>query len=458
MPVDLNCKKTGLDEGKNFALKFPVLGAAGLKSKLILDPRNYFISKIIPGVMGLLTVMVFVRLVGYEQYGRYAVLVALVTACATAASGWLNQGILRFHSQHVGTQKELSFRRGSRLGTLLSALLGSVVVGAIVWRGVARSVLVATAGLTLFVPMLIYSVELTRLQASLRSGLVVRVESVRAISSFVLPVVLIFVMRTKSYLLLLGGVGIGHFIPLLMMQKSRIETNAADKGAVGVFQETEHYELRRIWTYGWPVALWLACQSCLVVSDRYVIQRYCGYSDAGVYASIYDVIVRSFSLVFAPITLSIHSVLMHRWNRGDRCRTKQTLRKAMMYEWFLFFPVPIGLFFTNAWLAHLILGRANLEAARAILPLALGGFLWQFALLAHKPLEILCRTKRMLLGITAALALNVTGNFILVPRFGLVASAYLSAATACLYLLLLAVLTPTNDFLAASSETGPYTS
>ncbi|HUA14860.1 MAG TPA: hypothetical protein VMG31_06160 [Verrucomicrobiae bacterium] len=428
-----------------------IFHAAGLRSKLVLDTRNYFVSKIVPGLMGLLTVMVFVRLVGYEQYGRYAILMAVVTACATAASGWLNQGILRFHSQHAGTHHEHTFTRGSRLGTLLSVAAGSIVVYAVVWHSSGRSGPAAVA-LALFVPMVLYTVELTRLQASLRSATVVGVESMRAIVGFLIPLGLVAVTRSKNYLLLLAGVGIGYLITLTTKRGDKAHP-AAETGRSTIFGESERYALGRIWNYGWPVALWLACQSCLVVSDRYFIQRFRGYADAGVYASIYDVIVRSFSLVFAPVTLSVHSILMHRWNCGERRGTMGTLRKAMLCELLLFLPAPVALFFLNARVAHLILGAANVDAARALLPLALGGFLWQLALLAHKPLEMLCRTRRMLAGIIAALTLNVLGNCFLVPRFGFLAAAYLSAATAGLYLLLLTVLTPADEFAAASRAT-----
>jgi O-antigen/teichoic acid export membrane protein len=420
-----------------------------LKNKLVSDTRNYFLSKIVPGLMGLLTVMVFVRVVGYEQYGRYAVVFAMVTACATGGAGWIGQGILRFHSQHAGTTEEPSFRGGSQLGVLLSALLGAVAVCAISWPSVNHSSVVLVSTLVLFVPMLVYTVELTRLQAALRSGTVVWVESVRAAGSFLVPIALLAITHTKSYSLLLAGVGIGYLVPVLIglfVRKARPRLNVS----LSIFRDGHLKALRSIWTYGWPVALWLACQQTFIVSDRYFIQKFCGYSQAGVYASIYDVIVRSLSLVFAPITLSVHSVLMHRWNQGDRRRTILALKTAMTYEVLLFTPVPVVLFLCRNWLARLILGRVNPEAAAVLIPLSFAGFLWQLALLAHKPLEMLCRTKRMLIGILLALAVNIVGDFSLIPRFGFAAAAYLSVITACLYLALLALLTPANEFAAAT--------
>ena len=70
-----------------------------LAERLMGDAFNYFLSKIVPGLMGFLAVLVFVRMIGVEQYGRYAVVFALVMASASGLAGWLSQGILRFQSQ-----------------------------------------------------------------------------------------------------------------------------------------------------------------------------------------------------------------------------------------------------------------------------------------------------------------------------------------------------------------------
>lgn len=400
--------------------------------------------------MGLLTVMVFVRLVGYEQYGRYAVFFALVTACSTGGAGWISQGILRFHSQHAGSSQEDTFLLSSRIGMLFSCVVAGAVVSATTWKQSSDLSLVAIVTLALFVPMLIYTVELTRLQASLRSEVVVWVEAVRAVASFLLPIVFVLILKNRSYVLLLAGMGIGYLIPLALRFRRDHSANSSLHSKL-VFGQEERRALKKIWSYGWPVALWLGCQQSLVLSDRYFIQRFLGYSQAGIYASVYDVIVRSLSLVFAPITLSVHSVLMHHWNTGNREATADALKKAIICEILLFIPVPLFLIFLRNWIARLILGNANAQATAALIPLAISGFLWQLALLAHKPLEMLCRTKRMLVGSLAALALNVVGNFVLVPKFGFLASAYLAVGSACLYLLLLAALVPTREF---ASEMG----
>lgn len=426
-----------------------IVREADLRNKLISDTVNYFLSKIIPGLLGFLAVVIFVRLVGYEQYGRYAVVLATVTAVTVGVSGWLSQGILRFQSEHHETARAGSFNKTIDLGLRYSAVFGGGVLGVALWLNGNQSPAVLTVSIGLYVTMLAYTVELTRLQAFLASRAVVYMEGVRAVSAFLIPIALVLVSSRRHYWLLLLGMFSGYLIPVAghnLYVKGRLAVPSVSLSASG---DLERNFLRTMWSYGWPVALWLFSQQSLVVSDRYFVQRFWGYSAAGVYASMYDVVVRSLSLIFAPITLAVHTVLMFYWNAGHRHPAKRILFEAMKYELFLFLPVAAVLFLCRGWVSRLVLGHGNSEAAPIVLSLAIGGFLWQLALLAHKPLEILCQTKRMLGGALAALAVNVVGNLFLVPRFGYRAAAYLSVASPLVYLMMLFILTPVESFQRA---------
>ena len=430
-----------------------------LKTKLVGDTFNYFLSKVVPGLMGLLSVATFVRMVGYEQYGRYAVAFATVTAFSAGVAGWLSQSILRFHSRHHGTAEAESFNRAADAGLLVSAVLGGIALGLALWLSRTHSAAMVAVSVGLYAAMLVYTFEMTRLQAVLDSRGVVRMETTRAIGAFVIPLVLILAISQRHYTLLLLGILGGYLIPLVDRA-----FDGSGRRAIMIFHrplldEQERGYLRSLWSYGWPVALWLFSQQSLVVSDRYFIQRFWGYSAAGVYASMYDVVVRSFSLLFVPITLAVHTALMHHWNTGSRHLTRRIISQAIKFESLLFLPVAAVLFLGAGWASRLVLGRGNPEAASIVLPLAIGGFLWQLALLAHKPLEILCQTKRMLAGGLVALAVNVVGNYFLVPRFGYRAAAYLSVASSLIYLLMLLVLIPRETFQEAivSGEAGGLT-
>jgi O-antigen/teichoic acid export membrane protein len=78
--------------------------------------------------------------------------------------------------------------------------------------------------------------------------------------------------------------------------------------------------------------------------------------------------------------------------------------------------------------------------------LLVGGFLWQLALLLHKPLEIAHRTVAMLAAMAAVVALNVIFCFLFIPRYGYEAAGYILVASACSYIVLILCMTRFRAF------------
>jgi O-antigen/teichoic acid export membrane protein len=425
-------------------------GAGSLRVALIQDAFNYFLSKIVPGLMGFLSVLVFVRLVGVEQYGRYAVVFAFVMAWASGLAAWLSQGILRFQSQWRAPGEATDFLRCAEAGTVLSFVIGWGALGILMPALGVQKGWPVLVSLALLSALVVYTVALGRFQASLQSAMVLRFEAVRSMGCFTIPVALLYVTGSRDYRLLLLGIAVGYSLPLASRVFPRSKEHI-DSGHIWSLSlpPGQRKILGELWRFGWPVALWMLCQQSLLVSDRYFLQRFSGYSDAGIYASMYDVIVRSFSLLFMPITLAVHALVMNRWNAGNRKQALRAIRVGVSYQLLMFVPMGLSLAVLGPWVARMVLGKANAEAAGIVVPLAVGGFLWQVCMLAHKPLEILCQTKRMLAGILVAFAVNVTGNWLLVPSYGYRASAYLTVASSIAYLLLLLAMTPMNEFRAA---------
>lgn len=414
---------------------------------MLRDSRNYMLSKVVPGAAGLLSVIVFVRLVGYTEYGRYAVLFATAMAFAAGLSGWLSQGTLRFQSKYNAPDDSKSFHNATHAGIVLSVVCGATALAVTLWLANGRSPTAGLVSVGFFALVLAYTVALAEFQASLRSRTVLIYESIRSVGGFLFPVLLVLALGKKDHRLLLLGVLLGYLLPVLLHAVGRMKTATSHVSWPLALSSRERALLGEVWRYGWPIGLWFLCQQGLAVSDRNFIQKFAGYSAAGIYASMYDVIVRSFSLIFMPITLAAHPRVMRHWNLGEHGRSVQVIRSAMRWQFLLFVPVGLVLFFASPVLARVTLGRPNADAAAMVLPLAIAGFLWQTALLAHKPLEVLCRTRSMLAGIFAALAINVFGNFFLIPRFGFRAAAYVAAAASLGYVVSVRLMTPTS-FLA----------
>jgi O-antigen/teichoic acid export membrane protein len=422
-----------------------------LKMKLIFDSFYYFLSKAIPGIMGLFSVLVFVRLVGNAEYGRYSILFALVTACTAGLSGWLPQGILRYFSKSHSEPEVASFKSATLLGALLSILIGTLALGIALWFE-RQPFWGGVLGLLLLAAGMLYGVFVIELQAMLKSKSVASLEAIRSISFFLVPICIIFLTGKRSASALLTGVLVGYILPLLVARWRGHDRAHFLRAAFSKHSWDDDLRvLRTIWTYGWPVGIWAMCLSLQSAIDRYFIQRYTGDANAGSYAAMFDVIVRAFSLLCFPLVMSSNSLVMERWNQGDRKGAVSLIESSLKYQIVISLGFFLGLVLLAQQVSHVILGGKYGSSSSLVLPLAIGGFLWQISYLVHKPLELMCLTKRMLIAMIIALTVSVGGNYMFIPVYGYTAAAYVAIAAPLAYLLATAVLTPLAEFRRETS-------
>src|SRR5690348_15693584 len=139
--------------------------AAIARSALVWDSLSYFGSKVVPGFMGLISVPVFIRLIGLNQYGRFAVIVPFLMAVAGASSGWLAQGVLRFHPSATDSRAvKAIFDRAVTTCSIISAIVTALLLAAVL-AGLHYSVLTSLCSLAYCVSLLVYTVVLSRFQA-----------------------------------------------------------------------------------------------------------------------------------------------------------------------------------------------------------------------------------------------------------------------------------------------------
>jgi O-antigen/teichoic acid export membrane protein len=413
-------------------------GLAG-HGPLIRDSLGYLMSKVVPGFFGLISVPVFVRLLGVREYGRLSVILPVLMALGGAGSGWLQQGILRFHpASELSPETESPFAQAVTLGTALAAVaLGLVllpVMGVLHYR--ASLWVIAEAYCAV---QLVYMVSLTCLQAQLRPRAVLRNEALRTFTGFILPVCLILGSGRRAFSLIILGLALGYLLPLLFTRGRLSELFHVHRflGAGSGFEVRKI--LGQLWRFGWAIGLWLMLCQALPVVGRTAIQRYAGYAQAGIYASLYDLAVRSFSLFASPVLQAAHPRIMRCWNAGDYGAARATIRHSILLQILIFLPIEaLGVMFAGP-LTRLILGPGNVVSNSLLPLLMLGGFLWQIAHLVHKPLEIMQRTKTMLCGMLGVLLIEFSGNYLLVPRFGMQSVVYVFLLGAIAYIVFAAL-------------------
>ena len=411
--------------------------AAIVRSALLWDSLNYFGSKVVPGFMGLISVPVFIRLIGLDQYGRFAVIVPVLLAVAGASSGWLAQGILRFHpATNDAHGRDIAFDRAVTAATITTVLVTSLAL-AMALAALRFSLLTLLASLAFCFSLVVYSITLAKFQARLQPAIVLRREILRSTAGFVIPVVLVAITGRRQFEFVLLGQALAYTMALLSGSRSRayaIDTGESSQGGRPSDDGSSGQAIRQLWQFGWAVGLWLLLSQALPVIDRWTIQKFASYTTAGVYASLYEVAVRSFSFLVFPLTQAAHPRIMRAWNEGRFAESHRIIRYSVLAQLIIFVTILGGVLFASSRITKLILGFDDPVAARMLPVLLLGGFLWQLALLLHKPLEIAQKTGAMLFAMAAVVVLNIAACFQFIPRYGFQAASYILAFSACLYI------------------------
>jgi O-antigen/teichoic acid export membrane protein len=408
--------------------------AALLISPWLRDSFSYFGSKVVPGFIGLISVPIFIRLLGMDEYGRLAVIVPLLMAIAGAGSGWLAQGILRFHPlKSDASDGHFVFRRAAIQGTLLSVLVTCIVLATIL-KGMRYSIATCIVSAVYCLSLLSYTVMLSKLQAQLEPKSVLRREIIRSIGGLTIPVLFVLLAGKRQFQFILLGQSIAYAIAMLPGLRS------GKQEASGRNERTEQWRfevdktIRQLWTFGWAVGLWLLLSQLLPVIDRWAIQRFAGFPSAGVYASLYEVAIRSFSFMVFPLTQAAHPRIMRSWNEGRFAESYAIMRHSIASQAVIFVAALAAVVIFARLITRLVLGFDDPVAARMLPVLVIGGFLWQLALLLHKPLEIAQRTTAMLAGLAGIVVLNVISCLLFIPRFGYPAASYILMFSAACYI------------------------
>ncbi|MEJ2379339.1 MAG: oligosaccharide flippase family protein [Pseudolabrys sp.] len=294
---------------------------------MIKDALQYMVGKMVPGLAGLLFVVVFVRIVGEDNYGRFALIFSVGNAAGALAAGWLNQAQLRYYTKFKGSA--WLYRGTLRRGLIFSVAAVWVVTSCVLaYAGVERSAEIfrfaLLAGL-LATAMVLHSILVTLFQAKIKPHQVVVVEFFRAVLSVLLPLLLL-VAWGQNYTSLVAGVALSFLVPVVLFQG---RAWPVDDGQT--YSDRDEI-LKKFWSFGWPLSLWLACMMSFQVVDRYLIQHFYGFNQTGTYAGLYDLLIRFYSLVFFPVTMAVHPRVMAAWNAGDKPEYVRTLRFALSIQ------------------------------------------------------------------------------------------------------------------------------
>lgn len=391
----------------------------------------HFIGKVLPAVSQLFLLVLGVRLLGTEEFGKYNLLFSTSMIVSSLLVGWIQQSMLRY--LHPGDSAKQIMVAGFNGMAIPAALIAGVVF--FVFTGLyfnpgTEYLAVATLFTGLFSLFLVF---LTLRQAEARPGAYAVAESMFYVISmvFFLAGVLLFGIRDSR--IIFDGMLLSLLLLFTVVAIRHIRVKGIVSDLIPRFPDRSFF--KSMLAYGAPITIWLLISNFYNIFDRYILNYYLGYDAVGIYGSVYDLLFKICGFVSLPVLLTYHPALARSWQEGAYQKGKNLIWQAVRTELLILCLVFGGVYFIKDILLDTLFGRRIPGLGVMYFPIAGSAVLWQLAMLIQKPLEFNFKQPLMVGGIIGTLVLNGVLNMLTIPEFGYVAAAYSTfASTACYFI------------------------
>ena len=403
------------------------------KRILLKETFLYAVSKTVPGFAGLASVILFMRIIGAEQYGQYSFLLSQWYLIVAIGFGWLNQAQLRYYSKDNTFD---DYKAGQIRAFAYSGLI-SVIVFSVLSILQPRSIQLWGISIISIISIGGFNYIKTFFQAKLEPKKVIWLTLGQSILALSIPLGLFFLFQKNSFSILMG-VGISFLLMTIIfgLKKKVMKNFITD---VSKPTKTGKIRVKKWFIYGGPLSIWFAAGLAFPFLDRFFINLYLPGETLGVYAGIQELLTRIFSITIFPLTLALHPRIMNLWNDSKIREAIQTIRWGMgvILGLAIVLCIVIWLFDTIIFnILTMAIPQINSQYKSLLLPLLSAGFLWQFSFLTHKMLELKEKTHIMVVFLLISLFINMVGNSMYIPHFGVQATANTAFVSALVYCIL----------------------
>ena len=374
---------------------------------------GYLPANVTSGIVGLLTIVVFTRLLTPEQYGAYALAMSVMMVAHTLLFTWAEAAMARFQARAREQGEVADHMATIYRAWLMLALAFPLVSGLAVWLApISDSLKTAVAaGLIAVVFRSLIKLVQERRRADgevAAASLLDMAQSAGGFSAGVVYIVLGF-----------GGggplLGAAVVAILCLIFTLRRELTMARKG------HADRARLREYAGYGLPVALSLILSLVISSTDRFLLAGFLHEQAVGVYHAGYSLANRTLDVMFIWLGMAGGPAMVAALERGGRPALDEVAREQSSFMVLLTLPAAVGVALVAHPLAQVMVGEALVEGAAEVTPwIAIGAFCSGITTYyLHQAFTLGQRTRLLFAAMTIPAGLNLVLNIILIPRFGI---------------------------------------
>lgn len=384
---------------------------------------GYLPVNVAQGLVGLLTIVTFTRLLTPEQYGAYAIGFSVMSLTHTVLFTWTEAAMARFWARadedgEVAGHMATLYRAWGMI-----ALVFPVAAGLVLWLAplhlpVKQAV---GAGLAAILVRSLCKLAQERRRAAGEVTGAALLDIAQTVGAFAIGVALALYGAGGAAPL----IGFGAICALCLLWVLPKDLGLAKGGRF------EAGRARGYAAYGMPIALSLILALVIASTDRFLLAGFLGEEAAGVYHAGYSLANRTQDILFMWLGMAGGPAMVMALERGGRPALEAAAREQSSFMVLTTLPAAVGLALVAQPLAEVMVGEALREGAAHVVPwIVFGGF---FAGVTtyylHEAFTLGRRTTLLFAAMTIPAGANVALNLVLIPRFGIDGAMWATAAS-----------------------------
>lgn len=391
-----------------------VWGVIMTKKGIQRDMLFYMPAKVMEGIIGVVAISIYSRLLSPEEYGKYGLISPLILISFTLLSGWVYHSAYRF-------SRDERFEGHSLISTLAVMLLASQIVafGVLVAIKMYFGYDISSWLLVLFYFAYSTFQVLSGLLVSRRYVVSANLISLSAITIKLLAMVTLYYLGVRNYTAIL----IGNFIADTLLA-------AVIVGILKIrldFKSVQYTAIKSFMAYGYPLIGLSFTMMIMSLSDRFIIRYYFTEAEVGIYTANYSVASSAFTLLTVGLMRAVYPNILAQFQKGDQVATGHLLFQSIRLYLLIAVPAAFGLWMISQGVSEFVLDKAYVEGAMIIGYVAFGMSFLGLSEYASKPFELTKKTKTIFFISIAGALLNIVLNILFIPQYGYAVAALTTA-------------------------------
>jgi len=378
------------------------------------DFSFYLPTRIIPAILGFITIPIFTHKLGPDNYGVLALITTFTSLVVSISTNWLTSPIIRFFPNYLKKNKISLFSSTLSLlifGFAISLALISFLVFLCLKSKLDQPVYIAflIASAQIFVSS-ISQCYVAFFRASRQTKIYLGYSLIKTIFSSILSI--IFVLIGFGVIgILLGEILSSLFVILVYL--SKIKSFFKIK-----FLLFSKKIARQSMSFGLPLVISAFSIWILASSDRYMIKYFLDNSAVGIYSVPYNITQQSLLLIISSFVLASTPSLVNSWENYKN-QTSDFLKYLNRLFIILILPLTILISILGKPIILLLAPADFLNGYKIMALVAFGVFFWGLYQLAYTGLYLKKKTWTIALNVFIAGILNIILNFFMIPKMGI---------------------------------------